>query len=912
MTTERFDIIVREDGAKEVDRRIRNIGSSAKDTGNAVSKLNNLLRGVIAGGIVEKLRQYADTYTNLQNRLKLVTTNTAQLTVVQQKLFDISQRTRSSLPANVELFTRLAFATKELGVSQGELLGLTERINKAIVISGANTQEAQNALIQFSQGLSSGALQGEELRSVLEQLPRVADVIAKQLGVLNPNVDITRAALKKLGSEGKITAEVVLAAFKNFGGTLDEEFSRTSATIGQSLLQLNNAFLKSFGELDAKIGISSGIVAAIDFIRQNLDTLGRIAIATGLAISVGLVANGLKKAVIALKDLAFYIVKNPFAFLAQSIVVATSLLAAFSDRITISKDGLVTLQDFGKAAFDVLIGGTTEATKATKDSTDAVNQLSIDGSSAFDTIGKFVIGVVAALVNAKDSVGIFYETMVLGYRQIVVSFGNLPTDFKIIFTEAINAAIQIVEDGVNRIGKSISSVTEFVGAGSIAQQSLGRLSVKDDRKSVVNDPRAIEAFNRIKELQNNKDSRVDNLNKLFDSIKDRAKEISSKRVSDAAKNKADEEAATKALNDALAAATKPTALAGGNGSGGGNGGGGAANDNQQRISLKDTLADIQQQGKLLQLNNREREVQNQLINIENQFKQDGIPLNESEKQLLESRLKNLQALNDQAQVYDEIKGPLLENQQTQEALNKLYEDGKISVDEYSQAMNNLKVQALETDRTLEGGLQRGLGKISEEFGNVSNVAEDLVVNAFGKAEDALVQFVETGKLNVKDLVSSITADLSKLAVRQLITAPLAGALGLGGGGGAGGIASLFGGGGGGSPLETASSPAGNLSYTAASSAADSGGFLSSLSGLFGFKDGGQFQVGGQGGTDSQLVAFKASPDETVTVTKPGQGNQGGNITINIQTPDAASFQKSQGQVLSQFATNLARTKKRMT
>jgi len=152
MTTERFDITVREDGSREVDRKIRKIGTGAKETESAVAKLNTLLKSLIGVGIIERLRQYADTYTNLQNRLKLVTNSTAQLSVVQQKLFDISQKTRSSLPANVELFTRLSFATKELGTSQAELLTLTERINKAIVISGANTQEAQNALIQFAQG----------------------------------------------------------------------------------------------------------------------------------------------------------------------------------------------------------------------------------------------------------------------------------------------------------------------------------------------------------------------------------------------------------------------------------------------------------------------------------------------------------------------------------------------------------------------------------------------------------------------------------------------------------------------------------------------------------------------------------------------------------------------------------------
>src|SRR5690606_2602352 len=98
-----------------------------------------------------------------------VTTGTENLTTVTSRLFDVANRTRSSFEGTANLYARVALATKELGIGQQELLTFTERVNQAIILSGASAQEAQAGLIQLSQGLASGALRGDELRSVLEQ-----------------------------------------------------------------------------------------------------------------------------------------------------------------------------------------------------------------------------------------------------------------------------------------------------------------------------------------------------------------------------------------------------------------------------------------------------------------------------------------------------------------------------------------------------------------------------------------------------------------------------------------------------------------------------------------------------------------------------------------------------------------------
>lgn len=214
------------------------------------------------------------------------------------------------------------------------------------------------------------------------------------------------------------------------------------------------------------------------------------------------------------------------------------------------------------------------------------------------------------------------------------------------------------------------------------------------------------------------------------------------------------------------------------------------------------------------------------------------PTNEAlkETQKILERQKNL---------LEDIKGPQFNYKQNVEDLGALLNQGKISQEEYTKALRGFDLQALSTSTSLEGGLKRGLLSLKDSFTDVASVAEDLVTNAFKSAEDALVNFVRTGKLNFSDLIDSMLSDLARLYIRQSITGPLASAL------------------------------------TDFTSSGSGGGFLSDLGSLFGFANGGSFQVGGSGGTDSQLVAFKASPDETVTVTRPDQSMGSSPVIVNI-------------------------------
>lgn len=278
MATETIDIIVRENGARVVKRSLEEIGAVAERSVRGLRLLQNALFVLGGAGLLAGLTRMLDTLTNFENRLVLVTRSTQELNAVQEELFNISNRTRSNFESTAEIYTRVALAVRELGLSQRDTLNFTETLNQATILSGASTREAGAALIQLSQGLAAGRLNGDELRSVLEQLPFVADIIAKQLGV-------TRGELRKLGADGKITTQVLIEGFRNAREEIAEKFAKTVPTIGQSFEVFRTQLLRVLDSLDDTTGASAAVARAIIAVANSLDVLVASVIAAGLAFA---------------------------------------------------------------------------------------------------------------------------------------------------------------------------------------------------------------------------------------------------------------------------------------------------------------------------------------------------------------------------------------------------------------------------------------------------------------------------------------------------------------------------------------------------------------------------------------------------------------------------------------------------
>lgn len=267
MGTERIRIQVTQDGARAARREVEGIGAGADKAARSMSALGAAIKAAVAGTVVRETIRIADAYTSLNNRIRVVTRSESEAVAVRSELFRVANQTRGSVDDLSAVYGRLALTTRNLGLTQREVIDLTEELQQATVLSGASSTEAAAALIQLSQGLGAGALRGEDLNSVLEHTPVIAQTIADHLKV---NV----GDLKTLGAEGKITGRDIVDAFKAARGELAERFGKSVPTVSQSVTVLKNAVTELVGELDGATGatgnLSQGIISLANEIKQSI------------------------------------------------------------------------------------------------------------------------------------------------------------------------------------------------------------------------------------------------------------------------------------------------------------------------------------------------------------------------------------------------------------------------------------------------------------------------------------------------------------------------------------------------------------------------------------------------------------------------------------------------------------------
>ncbi|WP_273802150.1 tape measure protein [Proteus vulgaris] len=281
---------------QQLEQRLNRMDSSFNRTSQSVnntersmqslSKVAAALTGYLSASMVAS---YSEAWTELNNKLSNSVRASESLIDVTQRVFDISQATRSSLDATATLYARLERGTREYNTSAADLAKLTTIINQGFIVSGATAQEAENAIIQLSQGIASGVLRGEEFNSVAEQGSRLMVALADSLGV-------SIGQLRKMAAEGKLTTDVVVKGLLSQGDAIGKEFAKTTRTMSQAFQEAGNNLTKFLGEnttIKASINVFSDAVITAS---KSLDEMvlavslvasvvgGRYIAAMGLAI----------------------------------------------------------------------------------------------------------------------------------------------------------------------------------------------------------------------------------------------------------------------------------------------------------------------------------------------------------------------------------------------------------------------------------------------------------------------------------------------------------------------------------------------------------------------------------------------------------------------------------------------------
>jgi lambda family phage tail tape measure protein len=273
MATNTLHIRVRSDGTRVVGREFNALGGAAGKLGekaNLASRQIFLLRRAVqtlfaAAGLRAAFRM-AESFTVMNNKIRTVINSEKELTVVRKKLLAVSKDSLTSMESIVQLYTRTTRNAKGLGKTENDLLRFTKALAQETVLSGATTIEADNAIRQLTQGMGAAGLKGEELRSVLEQLPTVAEIIADSLGV-------SIGELRKLGEEGELTGEVIIDAFLKAEDAIANRFGAVVPTVTKSFGRLKDELTEVIGEFDQANGITQALSRTMLNVADNIGSV---------------------------------------------------------------------------------------------------------------------------------------------------------------------------------------------------------------------------------------------------------------------------------------------------------------------------------------------------------------------------------------------------------------------------------------------------------------------------------------------------------------------------------------------------------------------------------------------------------------------------------------------------------------
>lgn len=822
-----YVIEFRTSGTARVQRDIASIGRQANATRRALAFLRSFLVVFASVQIFSGIFRLADAFTNLSNRLTVLSRDAQVVQSLRSEIFRLANETRLPVEDLNEVFVRISRSTLRLGLNFKELLGITETVSKAVQLGGASAQEAAGGLRQLSQGLASGALQGEELRSVAENLPRVADVIAKEfIPELKEAGLITQDFSGKDGlggllialnrvKEGVLVTNRVIKAFVDEGGEINEAFSRIRPTIEQAFTVFRNRVVEFAGNLNQTTGIANTLAEGILKLSEHVDILvasfaAFVGVFTFNLIIHQLVSIGSKVVALAVLFTRFFTLLKTiealllkftglFGFLATGIALVVTATGVWEQWKGTIQETITELGGIGGVIKFVFAGVLALIQTVSDDWKLFVQALPALLARALAVVLRVAKIGLEALGNAiLDR----FTDIVAGTTQIIVGIGAaiklaLAGEFEeageILAGSFNNGGKRIIE-GTVQIGESLKELAKFFGDTENAADQFGRNLESNfaEKLTVVN-----EAFASL----STPGARLEDLLKL--------PEGSNKEAENAVKKLT---TAQERLRDAfkdLLASVDPTldrlfTLA-------------EAIDtykngvefaNGPTLTLAEVLKRVDRE--FLGIGNVVTEVAAKMENLNDAYAIGHISATElaiAQKDLNEELLGGAaeleRAVSPIAAFYNELtdaqnalqlavdRGALTQSKQVEilrrterdllgvgnavaiyeermVLLNKALQKGTISQEEFRNSARSARIEVLEDQRTLAAGIERAMLRIEEAYSDTASNVEQAFTSVFQNLEDRLVDFIETGEFSLREFLDTIRREISRVFVREAI------------------------------------------------------------------------------------------------------------------------------------------------
>lgn len=161
----------------------------------------------------------ADMYSGMQARLEMIAGSQAEAVHLNDQIYASALRARGSYETMADSVSKIGLSAREAFPDPREIVPFVENVQKLFTIGGTGAEEQKNAMLQLTQALGSGRLQGDELRSIAEAAPMLNQVIADYMGV-------SVGEIKQLGAEGKITADIIKNAMLSATDEINAKFDQ--------------------------------------------------------------------------------------------------------------------------------------------------------------------------------------------------------------------------------------------------------------------------------------------------------------------------------------------------------------------------------------------------------------------------------------------------------------------------------------------------------------------------------------------------------------------------------------------------------------------------------------------------------------------------------------------------------------
>ncbi|EOI1398661.1 tape measure protein [Citrobacter freundii] len=472
------------DGMEGGFKRADKAASSLTSSFGSLSRVATSLMAILS---VQQVSQYADAWTTLNNKLANALRPSEQLVDVTERVFNITQQTRGSLDATASLYARLERATREYGTSADDLAKLTTIINQGFVVSGATAQEAENAIIQLSQGLASGALRGEEFNSVNEQGNRLIVALADSMGV-------GIGQMRQMAAAGKLTTDVVVNGLLSQGVTIGNEFANTTTTISQALQVAGNNITKFFGENST---VKTGTAIFNDAVISVSENIGALsAILTAAAAVMGSRYVGALTMAIAAKVKAAVASRNQSAAEMQAAQAAANKATADLRAAAVAKERALDEIRLAEMMKQTAVSATNAAAAEQR-----LSVARVAATGAVDNYNRALAANKAAQAGLATGAGILRGALSLigGPAGVAMLAASAVVYWSQVTKEARDDANNLA-DSVNDLSAKFQSMAHTELAATIGKlsQNLPELSdaVADAQKEFNDAEYAVKNYNR--------------------------------------------------------------------------------------------------------------------------------------------------------------------------------------------------------------------------------------------------------------------------------------------------------------------------------------------------------------------------------------------------------------------------------